>query len=182
MVRLRSWAPEPRADIGLQAEKRSPSMSAKNGKRMFHIYIRKTGDPVMPMINPVGRHVRTHAPVALSGCLIAACTGMTGHSAPISSALVAPTNEEVVAYVQTHWSSYSERTARFQQRPNDNVSLIGVRDVSCGSYYGIPECRFTVTVSIDGGSPVDQRLSSQFDRYPDGKLFETIVLIHERRW
>ncbi len=135
----------------------------------------------MSMTNPVGRHLRTHTLVALSGCLIAACTGMTVHSVPVSTALVAPTNEEAVEYVQTHWSSYSERTARFQQRPNDKVSLIDVQDVSCGSYYGIPECRFTVTVSIDGGSPVDQRLSSQFDRYPDGKLFEVIVLVHERR-
>lgn len=134
----------------------------------------------MPIANPTRRRVRTLIPVALSGCLIAGCTGTATHRAPVAPARAVPTSEEVVAYVQTHWSSYSERTARFQQRPNDIVSLIGVRDVSCGSYYGFPECRFTVTVSIDGGSPVDQRLSSQFDRRPDGKLFETIVLIHER--
>ena len=117
--------------------------------------------------------------ITLLSCSVVACAAMSlqrvGHGEPPS-----PSSDEVIAYVETHWSSYSERTSRFQQRPNEVASLIDVRAVSCGTFYGISECSFTVTVSFGGGPTVDQRLSSQFDRHPDGKLFETIVLIHER--
>ena len=131
-------------------------------------------DPAMPR-----RSVLT--PLAFWGCwLLSACAPIAPNVAEVPNPAV-PSSDEVIAYVQTHWSSYSERTSRFQQRPDEAASFIGVRDVSCGRYYGIPDCSFTVTVSFGGGSIVDQRLSSLFDRRPDGALFETIVLIHERR-
>lgn len=134
-----------------------------------------------PTTNPVVRRVRALTPVALSGWLISACAGLTPHGTPVAPAPAAPTHKEVVEYVQAHWSDYSKRTAFFQQRPKEDAFLVSVQDVSCEPYYGIPECRFTVTVSIGGRPPVDQRLVSTFDREPDGTLFETIVLVHERR-
>lgn len=120
--------------------------------------------------------------LALWSCwLLSACAASVHDVADVLPNPAVPSNDEVIAYVQTNWSSYSERTSRFQRRPDEAASLIDVRAVSCGTYYGIPECSFTVMVSFGGGPTVDQRLSSQFDRYPDSKLFETIVLIHERR-
>jgi hypothetical protein len=117
--------------------------------------------------------------ITLSSCSVVACAATSPKGSDWANP-TPPSSEEVIAYVETHWSSYSQRTARFQQRPDEAASLIDVRAVSCSDYYGIPDCSFTVSVSFGEGPPVDQRLSSLFDRRPDGTLFETIVLIHER--
>ena len=117
--------------------------------------------------------------ITLSSCSVVACAAMSPKGSDWANP-TPPSSDEVIAYVETHWSSYSERTSRFQQRPDEAALLIDVRAVSCRDYYGIPDCSFTVTVSFGEGPPVDQRLSSQFDRRPDGTLFEIILLIHER--
>ena len=117
--------------------------------------------------------------ITLSSWSVVACAAMSPSGSDMAN-LAPPSSDEVIAYVETHWSSYSERTSRFQKRPDEAASLIDVRAVSCSDYYGIPDCSFTVTVSFGEAPPVDQRLSSLFDRRPDGTLFETIVLIHER--
>lgn len=130
---------------------------------------------------PSIRNLGMWAVIAIVSLPISACVSMPSDNAQALSNPALPSNDEVVAYVQTHWPSYSERTLRFQNRRGEAISLIRVDDVSCARYYGIPDCRFTVTISIANAPPVEQRLSSMFDRYPDGTLFETIVLIHERR-
>lgn len=127
--------------------------------------------PPRGMLNPL---------LLWGGFLLSACAASV-HEAEVFPNPVVPSDEEVIAYVKTNWSSYSERTSQFLRRPNEAAALIDVRDVSCINYYGISECSFTVTVSFGGGPTVHQRLSSQFDRYPDGNLSEAIVLIHERR-
>lgn len=130
---------------------------------------------------PSIRDLGMWAVIAVVSLPISACASMHSNGAQAISDPALLSDDEVVAYVQTHWPSYSERTSRFQNRIGEAISLIRVGDVSCARYYGIPDCRFTVTVSIGNEPPVEQRLSSMFDRYPDGTLFETIVLIHERR-
>lgn len=131
------------------------------------------------MTLPFKRDLARLVLIALSCCPVVACAAISPSGSDRANP-VPPSSDEVIAYVETHWSSYAERTSRFQRRPDEAASLIDVRAVSCGDYYGIPDCSFTVTVSFGEGPPVDQRLSSLFDRRPDGKLFETIVLIHER--
>jgi hypothetical protein len=131
--------------------------------------------------SPLKRNLITVAFIAMSNLCVVACAGLSRDHGDIVPAVVAPSNDEVIAYVQARWASYTERTSRFQQRRNEVASLIDVGAVSCGNYYGTPDCSFTVTVSFSGGPPVEQRLSSMFDRSPDGTLFETIVLIEERR-
>lgn len=130
-----------------------------------------------PFIHDLGKSVL----IAVASLPMLACASMPSHGEAAISDPTLPSNDEVVAYVQAHWPSYSETTSRFQNRPGEAISLIRVYDVSCARYYGIPDCRFTVTVSIGNEPPIEQHLSSMFDRYPDGTLFETIVLVHERR-
>lgn len=131
------------------------------------------------MPHPFKRDLARLILITLSSCPVVACAAMSPTGSDVANP-APPSSDELIAYVETHWSSYSERTSRFQQRPDEAASLIDVRAVSCSDYYGIPHCSFTVTVSFGEGPPVDQRLSSLFDRLPDGTLFETIVLIRER--
>lgn len=135
----------------------------------------------MVTTSPQKRNLVTLALLAMANLCVVACAGDPRNHGDIAPAAVSPSDDEIATYVQTHWGSYSERILRIQQRRNDVVSLIGVGAASCGNYYAVTDCSFTVMISFNGGAPVEQRLSSMFDRNPDGTLFETILLVEKRR-
>lgn len=92
-----------------------------------------------------------------------------------------PTEAEVTAYVTANWSVYEDRVSRFANRSGQPSDLVSVGEVDCVVEYGIRECLFTVVAKFPDGSVFQRQLDSQFDRDDHGALFETIVLIHERK-
>jgi hypothetical protein len=91
------------------------------------------------------------------------------------------TSQDVEAYVKNNWASYTERVSRFASREGQASELLSVDHVACDTYYGFPDCNFTVRVRFQDGFEYERVLESTFDRDEHGTLFETIIVIHERR-
>ena len=90
-----------------------------------------------------------------------------------------PTAEEVIAHVGEEWSAdYSHRFATFASRRGDSAELLSVTNVTCGTYYGHPDCRFDVKGKFADGSEKLVNLSSTFMRDQEGRLKAVILLVH----
>ena len=98
-----------------------------------------------------------------------------------SVGVASPSPVEVEAYVKSHWASYAERVSRFASREGPGPELVGVERVECARYYGYPDCNITVNTRFPDGLEYRRVFQSMFDRDDQGALFETIILIHERR-
>lgn len=83
--------------------------------------------------------------------------------------------------MKSNWASYTERVSRFASREGQASELLSVDHVACNAYYGFPYCNFTVRVRFQDGFEYERVLESTFDRDDQGVLFETIILVHERR-
>jgi hypothetical protein len=92
-----------------------------------------------------------------------------------------PTETEIAANVREEWqSSWSRQFAWEAGGRADAAALVRVGSVSCGYVFVTPQCEFEVTGRFSNGDEVTRKLVGRFDRDPQGKVVEVIVIYETR--